>query len=181
MRLCRQSGTRGQTAHRPRREPNATEKKMNEIIPDDILLQSQLVLCKGLSQVFCIHLMVVSLGVLVGVPTVGVGVVSLTLLSKLGTLFLLLDCPSSLDRRVCVQSYCILLCCVHLISLGSLLFSEGKWRESGSGGEGILEMVLGGVKGGCDRDVIQERRMKYIFQDPFTEERSYSLLLPLVS
>ena len=40
--------------------------------------------------------------------------------------------------RVCAQSYSIVLCHVQLISLGSLLFSEGKWRNGfqGEGGRG---------------------------------------------
>jgi hypothetical protein len=38
--------------------------------------------------------------------------------------------------RVCAQLYNNLLCHVELISLGGLLFSEGKWRKSGSGGWG---------------------------------------------
>lgn len=68
-----------------------------------------------------------------------------TLLPVFGTLYFLLGCPSSLDRRVCASSYCIFLCRVWLLSLGSLLCSEGKWRKSGSEGEG--ERLKGMVKG----------------------------------
>jgi hypothetical protein len=31
-----------------------------------------------------------------------------------------------LDVRICVHSYCILSCCILLVSLGGLLISEGK-------------------------------------------------------
>ena len=44
--------------------------------------------------------------------------------------------------RVCAHSYGI-LCHVRLISLGGLLFSEGKWRSSGSGGERRLGELAG--------------------------------------
>ena len=55
----------------------------------------------------------------------------------------------SLDMRAWASSYCILLCCVQLISLGGLLFSEGKYRNTGSGGEGRLwRGGLGGGEGG---------------------------------
>ena len=40
---------------------------------------------------------------------------------------------SCLERRV---SYCNLVCRVQWTSLGGLLFSEGKCRRNGSGGEG---------------------------------------------
>lgn len=79
----------------------------------------------------------------------GVGVF-LTLSPTLGTTFFLLDCL--------VQPYCILLCNVPLVFLGALLFSEGKWRSNGSGGEGRwgkLERVEGGeaeVKIYCMRE-----------------------------
>lgn len=48
---------------------------------------------------------------------------------------------------VCAVSYYNLLCYVWLISLGGLLFSEGKQRRSGSGGEG-MEAGLGRVEAG---------------------------------
>jgi hypothetical protein len=46
--------------------------------------------------------------------------------------------PTRLHRSFLIGGfvpYCILLCCVQLVSLGGLLFSEGKWRISKSGGE----------------------------------------------
>lgn len=42
------------------------------------------------------------------------------------------------DVMVCALSYCTLLCCVWLVSLGGLLFSEGKQRVDGSGKRGCL-------------------------------------------
>jgi hypothetical protein len=62
--------------------------------------------------------------------------VSLTLLPGLGAFSSYWVASSSLDKRVCVQSYCILLCFIQQTSLGSLLFSEGKERTGGSGREG---------------------------------------------
>lgn len=35
---------------------------------------------------------------------------------------------SSLDVMVCAWSYYSLVCHVHLMSLGDLLFSEGRWE-----------------------------------------------------
>lgn len=49
--------------------------------------------------------------------------------------------------RVCTWSYCNMSCCVHLMSLGGLPFSEGKQR-SGPGREGRLGEELGEVEGG---------------------------------
>jgi hypothetical protein len=46
-------------------------------------------------------------------------------------------CLISLGMRVCAYSYCNLLGCVLLISQGGH-FSEGKWKMSGSRGEGRL-------------------------------------------
>jgi hypothetical protein len=37
----------------------------------------------------------------------------------------------------------LILCPVRLISLGGLLFSEGKWRSGGSEGEGKLREGTG--------------------------------------
>lgn len=39
--------------------------------------------------------------------------------------------PPILDVRVCAWSYGILLCCVQLLSLGGLLFSEQKQKRRG--------------------------------------------------
>lgn len=61
---------------------------------------------------------------------------SLTLLSTHGTFFSLSGCLIQFLH----EGLCLVL--LHLVtlslvkSLGSLLFSEGKWRNSGSGGEG---------------------------------------------
>lgn len=82
--------------------------------------------------------------------TVEVGV-SLTLSPALGTLFLLFDCLSNLDMRVCVYSYCILLCCVLSTSLGSLLFSEEESRSSGSWGESRWGIGRSGGRGAVVR------------------------------
>lgn len=61
---------------------------------------------------------------------------SLTLLPSLETIFLLLGCLAQPQYQGYAQFYYILLCYVWLISLGDLLFSEGKWRRSRSGEEG---------------------------------------------
>ena len=60
---------------------------------------------------------------------------------------------SSLYTKACAYSYCISLCYVWLISLGGLIFSEGKQRRSGRQGVG------GGMdgRGGCGQDVLYER------------------------
>jgi hypothetical protein len=58
---------------------------------------------------------------------------------------------SSLNMRVCAQSLQILLCCVQLISLGGLLFPEGKWRSH----ESWEEKKLGALRG------VEEGRLKW--------------------
>lgn len=63
--------------------------------------------------------MVVWLGVLVQLLTVGVGSISASFPLLLEPIFSYL---SSLDMRVDAYSYYNLLCCVRLISLGGLLF-----------------------------------------------------------
>ena len=45
--------------------------------------------------------------------------------------------------RVCARSYCILLSHVQLISLGGLLFSEGKQRGSGGARGQVSEGAVG--------------------------------------
>jgi hypothetical protein len=40
---------------------------------------------------------------------------------------------SSFHMRAVALFYCILFSHIRLLSLGGLLFSEGKWRGSGSG------------------------------------------------
>jgi hypothetical protein len=69
------------------------------------------------------------------VVCVCVGGVSLTLLPTPGTLSSYWVALLSLDMTVCAKSYCNLLCPVQLISLGGLLFFEGKWRKCGLGVE----------------------------------------------
>lgn len=44
---------------------------------------------------------------------------------------------SSLDVRLCAWSYWSLLWHISLMSLGNLLFSEGRWMEGGSGGKEV--------------------------------------------
>jgi hypothetical protein len=58
------------------------------------------------------------------------------LLSALETLFFLFGYLVQLGYEAFSLSYCILLCSVWLLSLLSLLFSEGKQSRSGSLGEG---------------------------------------------
>lgn len=64
------------------------------------------------------------------------------------TLFLQLACLIQRDMRICVQSYCNILCPVWLAYLGSLLFSEGKLRRGTDlwerGGWWEVEGVEGG-------------------------------------
>jgi hypothetical protein len=55
---------------------------------------------------------------------------------------------SSFDKRVCVWSYCNLLCRAGVIYLRGLILSEGKWGRSGSGVGGDAVELLGGLKGG---------------------------------
>ena len=62
--------------------------------------------------------------------------ISLTLLLSLGTLRLLLGCLVQTSCKSFSLSYCMLLCHVWLLSLGGLLFSEGKQRGRISG-EGV--------------------------------------------
>ena len=47
---------------------------------------------------------------------------------------------------------------VKLISLGALLFSEGKWRISRSVGQ--ESGLRTGSKGGCGQDTLKERKIK---------------------
>lgn len=49
--------------------------------------------------------------------------------------------------RACASSYRNLFCLVQLKSLGCLYFSEGKWKGSGSVGEGGEGKRGGGVEG----------------------------------
>lgn len=62
-----------------------------------------------------------------GILTVGVRV-SLTLLPELGIFCLLLAALPSLDMRIYIWYYCILLSHVQLMPLGGLFFSGGKDR-----------------------------------------------------
>lgn len=77
----------------------------------------------------------------------------LTLLLTIGTIFLLLGClcPALLVMRVYAPSYFISLYCVQLMSLGALLFSDGKQKNSGSGEEGRGDS--------SDQDVLYDRRI----------------------
>lgn len=55
--------------------------------------------------------------------------------------------------KVCAQLYCSLLGYVWLMSLGDMLFSEGKWKgesgeRGGSVGEGLGEKEGGETEGG---------------------------------
>lgn len=69
---------------------------------------------------------------------------------------------SRLDKRVCACSYCILLCCVQLISLGGLLFfflreTEEQWTWGRGGAEvGLRERE----EGGCSLDLLCVRIIK---------------------
>lgn len=69
---------------------------------------------------------------------------------------------SRLDMRVCACSYCILLCCVQLISLGGLLFfflreTEEQWNWGRGGAEvGLRERE----EGGCSLDLLCVRIIK---------------------
>lgn len=72
-----------------------------------------------------------SYGAFVEFLTVAVEV-SLTLLSVLGTLFLLLGCLIQLCCEGFALSYCVLLCHVWFLSIEGLLFSYGRQREGGS-------------------------------------------------
>lgn len=53
---------------------------------------------------------------------------------------------SSLNRRILALS-CILFCCVWLLSLSSLLFSEAKMERERIWGERDVEVELRGVEG----------------------------------
>lgn len=68
------------------------------------------------------------LGSFMGLQTVGTDV-PLTLLPALRSPFLMLNCLSSLYVRAFALSFCILFCCVLLLSHARLLFSEGMGRE----------------------------------------------------
>lgn len=65
-----------------------------------------------------------------------------------------------------------MLCYFLLISLGSLSFSEGKKRKSGSGGEGRRregETRRTGARGKCSRDLIYEK---------LKEDKNFTLVFP---
>jgi hypothetical protein len=53
----------------------------------------------------------------------------------------------SANMRVFTLSNCIMYCLVWLLSLGELLFSEGKWKRSGVGRDGRWGK-LRGMEGG---------------------------------
>lgn len=77
-----------------------------------------------------------SVSILVGILTVGMSV-SLILLTALETLsFIGLPWSASIGG-IFTLSYCVLFCINWLLSLGGLHLSEGKWRESRSGREGM--------------------------------------------
>jgi hypothetical protein len=71
---------------------------------------------------------------------------------------------SCLDVMLCSWSYCSLLCCDCLMSLGGLLFSEGRWgmdvREEGQWKE---ETGKRGGRRNRSWDVIYKRRKKIIW------------------
>lgn len=96
-------------------------------------------------ELFYIHAVAVSL--VVGRLVVGEGV-PLTLLFVPGTLFLLLGYLVQLQcEGFCHLLYFVFL--VWLLSLEGLLFSDGRQRESGSGGEGDWEELGGAEEGKC--------------------------------
>lgn len=77
-----------------------------------------------------------SLSILVGILTVEMPV-SLILVTALETLsFIGLPWSASIGR-IFTLSYCVLFCVTWSLSLGGLLLSEGKLRESRSGREGM--------------------------------------------
>jgi hypothetical protein len=71
------------------------------------------------------------------------------LLSVPGTLIFLPGCILQYFMRVCAQTYCILLCCDWLISLGDLLFSEGKGGTVDLGKREVEETGKSGGRGSC--------------------------------
>lgn len=90
----------------------------------------------GLCWVLCKHVVRVKLEVFVEPLTGGVRV-SLILSCACGTFFLLLVASTSLDMKVYVLSYCILLCQVQLTSLGrgcSFLMGNGGAVDLGERG-----------------------------------------------
>lgn len=79
-----------------------------------------------------------------GLVTVGIGV-SLTLACSWDSSFYWVAL-ANLHIRSFVLSYCILFCCVWLLSLGGLFFSEGKWGWEVNLGERESVGELGGVE-----------------------------------
>lgn len=55
---------------------------------------------------------------------------------------------------VCARCYCDLLCCVCLMSLGGLLFTEEKQRGCGSGGKGRWEGEAEEGRGGAGGETV---------------------------
>ena len=102
------------------------------------------------------YAMVAQFGVLMGLLRVGAGTVSDSFIC-FEPLFLLLGC---LDKKVCASLYCNLLCCVQLISLGSLLFSKGK-RRNGFGRKGRFGEEMGEWQKNCIWDIIYNRRIDF--------------------
>lgn len=113
--------------------------------------------CMGLRKIFCICLMVVYPDAPVGLPTIGTGVF-LTLLSVLRTSSSHWVVSSSLDTRVCAESYCALLGHVWWPSLGFLLLFCKLLMyfvlKGQGGGVALEEKRVGG------RDWIQGREGK---------------------
>lgn len=105
------------------------------------------------SSVYVLYLLA---GCFCGTPDSGSGGPSDSL-PALGTPFFLLGCFTHSQYESLFQSYCILLCHVELIFLGSLLFSERKWR----GGSGKMVCVGTGRRkwrGSRRQDVLKTKQ-----------------------
>ena len=74
---------------------------------------------------------------------------SLTLLHVLGAFSSCCVALPSLDKMTFAFSCCVLFCWVWFISLRGLLFSDGKQRDSVSGGEENWREIRSGEKRKC--------------------------------
>ena len=100
--------------------------------------------------------------------------VSLTFLPAFGMIFLLLGRLFQLNIRGGPWSYGNLICHDWLISLGGVLFPEGKWRRSVLGEEGKWRRRTGKREGrtNCGPVVIHDRIKKKKAKKAFFHSRT---------
>lgn len=110
-----------------------------------------------LIKILCICIKVVYIGVLVKLLTEGVRIIPESFCQQFESFSSdrVALSKSRLEKRLCAQSYCKMLCHVWSIYQGGLFFSEGKQRRSIYGGD----IGTSGGRGNCRQDEMNERRI----------------------